>query len=42
MFNPDNMVVGGGSVCGNWAKGYYAEGSDMLPRILDRVRREVE
>ncbi len=42
LFKEDNIFSGSFSMGYNWAKGLYVEGPDIIERILDAIRREVE
>jgi len=41
IFQPDNFVVGV-SPAGNWAKGFYTEGYEMMDEVMDAIRLETE
>jgi tubulin beta len=42
IYRSDNFVFGQYGTSNNWAKGYYSEGADLIDRVLEVVRREVE
>ena len=42
MFKPDNYVHAHRGAGGNWAKGHYMEGAELVDTILDIVRKEAE
>lgn len=42
LFDPKNISCGEGGAGSNWAKGFYSEGAEMMDRVLDQVRKEVE
>lgn len=42
LFNPQSFVVGRSGAGNNWAKGYYTEGAELMDKILDVARRQVE
>lgn len=39
LFNPHNFICGQYSAGNNWAKGYYAQGAEIVDSVLDIVRR---
>ena len=43
LFREDSFVTGklGGTNC-NWAKGFYTLSPDIIPAVLDIIRKEVE
>lgn len=42
IFHPDNFVHGQNGAGNNWAKGHYTEGSELVDKVLDVVRKEAE
>ena len=42
LFRPDNFVFGQAGAGGNWARGHYTEGVELIDSILEVVRRESE
>ena len=42
LYSLDSFVSGVGGTNGNWAKGHYSEGRELVPLIKDRIRIEVE
>jgi tubulin beta len=42
MFRPDNMVFAKNGAGNNWAKGHYTEGAELVDKVMDVLRKEVE
>jgi tubulin beta len=42
LFFPENFVIGGSGTNGNWAKGYYTDGGEVVDISIDVVRKEAE
>ena len=38
----ENYVSGAAGAGGNWAKGHYGEGAELVETVLDAVRRKAE
>ena len=42
IFSSENFMFGSTGGSNNWAKGHYAEGSDLSESIMNIIRREAE
>jgi len=42
LYRPDNFVFRQRGAGGNWAKGHYTEGVELVESVMDTVRREAE
>ncbi|KAJ1911852.1 Tubulin beta chain (Beta tubulin) [Tieghemiomyces parasiticus] len=42
LFRPDNFINAQNGAGNNWAKGHYTEGAEIVDRVLDATRKEVE
>ncbi|XP_072048478.1 tubulin beta-4B chain-like [Amphiura filiformis] len=42
LYQPDNFVFGQSGAGGNWAKGHYTRGAELIYSALDVVRKEAE
>ncbi|KAJ2376966.1 hypothetical protein IW150_001661 [Coemansia sp. RSA 2607] len=42
LFRPEGMLCANSGAGNNWAKGFYTEGAELLDRVLDVMRHEVE
>jgi len=42
LFNPASMLTGNEDAAGNYARGHYTVGRNMIDKALDRVRKVVE
>ncbi|KAK3866285.1 hypothetical protein Pcinc_028191 [Petrolisthes cinctipes] len=42
LFKPENFVYGQSGAGNNFARGFYTDGNELLPPVMDIIRREVE
>ncbi|KAJ2379235.1 Tubulin beta chain (Beta tubulin), partial [Coemansia sp. RSA 2603] len=42
LFRPEGMLCANSGAGNNWAKGFYTEGAELLDRVLDVMRHEIE
>ena len=42
IFDPNNFVFTQRGAGGNWAKGFYTEGAELVDQVLETVRKNVE
>lgn len=42
LFRPDSFVFRHTGAGGNWAKGHYTDGRELMDNVLDVVRKETE
>ncbi|KAJ8955437.1 hypothetical protein NQ318_003536 [Aromia moschata] len=42
LFHPDYFIFGQSGAGNNWAKGHYTEGAEIVDRVLEVLRKEVE
>lgn len=42
LFNPEYFIYGHNGAANNWAKGFYTEGPELLGKIMELARRQVE
>ena len=42
LFAPDRFTVGKSGAKNNWAKGHYSEGAEIVDKVVDSLRTEIE
>lgn len=42
LYDPANVILGHAGAGNNWAKGFYTDGNQLAPQIMDVLRKEAE